>query len=283
MAEDCDFVFGPYSSEVTLAIAPILEKQEMPQISGSAEADDILDHNFEWTFGVLLGNLENVEAPLEALQRIRPDLRKAAIIQAGEDVFAKCITRAFHQAADGLGFQTQKHTISSNDPFSLVSVIRKIKRSGLEALIVGGHVDTLIDIVQVSKTLQYIPEAYVMHYGVASHDFISALGEDGRSVLGLSHWSPWSDDAGPVFGKSREFSELFVATYDRQPDQIEAGCAAAGSVFEQTVGLTGFVPPLAQSEKKTIKSVLREDSFPTFFGEIRFSTSNSDSGGDSNR
>jgi branched-chain amino acid transport system substrate-binding protein len=272
-ARPWDFVLGPYSSAVTLAIAPILETNSIVQISGSAEADEILDYGFEWTFGVLLGNLADVGAPLETIQRIRPDLREAAIIQAGDDVFARCIANAFRKEADKLGLKTQMHDMSPEDPLAPFRVIRRLKHDGLRAVIVGGHVDTLIDTVRVSKALDYVPEAYVMHYGVASHDFISALGEDGESVLGLSHWSPWLDEVGPVFGTSGDFCRLFRTAYGRQPDQIEAGSAAAGSVFQQAVQHAGLIPPLSADAKRVLKSLLWELSFSTFFGEIAFSAS----------
>jgi len=268
--ENFDFIFGPYSSAVTLAIAPAIEKFKIPHITGSAEADEILKKEFEWTFGVLLGNVSSVRAPLKIWsEQANLGLATAAIIGA-DDIFSKSIAEAFRNAALELGFRLEHYEIFSGDLKDIFPLIRKVKERAPRVLAVGGHVDNLIDTVRTAQSLSFNPEAYVMHYGVASQDFVNALGRNAEHIFGVSQWSPEADCKGPVFGTAREFHDLFMDRYDREPDQIEAGCATTGSIFQQVVEKTEVTPRLAAEEKRILRDQLQELEFETFFGPISF-------------
>jgi len=246
-----DFIFGPYSSAVTLAIAPAIEKFQIPHITGSAEADEILKKGFEWTFGVLLGNVSSVRAPLK-IWRKQANLGVAttAIIGA-DDIFSKSITEAFRSAALEFGLTIEHYEIFPVDVKDISPVICRVKERAPETLAVGGHIDNLINTVRTTRSLHFNPETYVMHYGVASQDFVNALGRKAEHILGVSQWSPEANCEGPVFGTAKEFHDRFMTTYNREPDQIEAGCSATGSIFQQIVEKTGVIAPLGAREKKT--------------------------------
>jgi len=267
--ENFDFIFGSYSSAVTLAIAPVIERFGIPHITGSAEADQILEEGFEWTFGVLLGNTCSMRAPLKVLSKLTSGIRTIAVIGA-DDVFSKSIAAALRDAALELGFRLEHYEIFSGDLKDIFPLFRKVKERAPRVLAVGGHIDNLIDIVRTAQSLSFNPETYVMHYGVASQDFVNALGRSAEHILGISQWSPEANYKGPVFGTTEEFYDLFMDRYDRDPDQIEAGCAATGSIFQQVVEKTGVTPPLAAEEKRILRDQLQELEFETFFGPISF-------------
>lgn len=265
-----DFIFGPYSSAVTLAIAPAIDRFHIPHITGSAEADEILEKGFDWTFGVLLGNVSSVRAPLKIWgKQANLGVATTAIIGA-DDIFSKSITEAFRNAALEFGLRIEHYEIFPVDVKDISPVIRRVKEKAPEALAVGGHIDNLINTVRTTRSLHFSPETYVMHYGVASQDFVNALGAKAEHILGVSQWSPEANFKGPVFGTAKEFHDLFMASYNREPDQIEAGCSATGSIFQQIVEKTGVIAPLGAKEKKTLRDQLQKLEFETFFGPINF-------------
>ena len=51
--EKVDFILGPYSSGVTLAVAPVVDKYKVPMITGSAESPLIWRNKFKYTFGTI--------------------------------------------------------------------------------------------------------------------------------------------------------------------------------------------------------------------------------------
>jgi branched-chain amino acid transport system substrate-binding protein len=269
--EDVDFIFGPYSSAMTLAVAPIIEQYKVPHITGSAESVEILKRGFEWTFGVLLASPSVMDPPLRLLKyQLDPGLQTAAIIGA-DDVFSKSMAEDFLRAALELGFKIKHYEFYPVNCQNLASFICKVKARSPEVFIVSGHVDNLIEAVRTSKALGFHPQAYVMHYGVASQDFVDVLGKDAKHILGVSQWSPEANYKGPVFGTAKEFHDLFVARYNREPDHIEAGSAAAGVIFQQLIERSGLKPPPGPKDKLLLREILWELEFETFFGPISFS------------
>ena len=95
-----------------------------------------------------------------------------------------------------------------------------------------------------------------MHYGVATQDFVDALGTDAKGVLGVSQWSPQVDYRGPVFGTAQDFHRLFAHRYNRQPDHTEAACAATGEIFQQLIEQSSLKPPLGPEDQRLLRDML---------------------------
>jgi branched-chain amino acid transport system substrate-binding protein len=270
--EGVDFIFGPYSSELTLAVAPIIEELHIPHITGSAESHEILKKGFKWTFGVLLGNPAGMKAPLRILkEHINSHLETTAIVCAN-DVFSQSTAEAFLVTSEELGFKLTHYQTFPSDQGNLIPVVSEVDKKSPDVLIVCGHVDDLINSVKAAKAIGFDPGAFVMHYGVDSQDFVDALGGDAARVLGVSQWSPKSNFCGPVFGSSKHFHDLFVSRYGREPDHIEAGSAATGAIFQQVVQLSEINPPLNKREKRKLRNILAQSEFKTFFGVVNFSS-----------
>ncbi len=272
--QDLDFLFGPYSSEITLAVAPVVEEWGIPLITGSAESHEIPKKEFKWTFGVLLGNPSGLKAPFTMLKkRINSRLETTAIVCAS-DVFSQSTAEAFLITSEELGFKLTHYQTFSSDQDDLAPMVSEVEKKAPDVFIVCGHVDDLINSIRAAKAIGFNPGAFVMHYGVASQDFVDALGDDAAKILGVSQWSPQASFSGPVFGSSSDFYHLFVQRYAREPDYTEAGSAAAGSIFQQAVQLSGITPPLERREKKELKDILTQGEFETFFGVIDFHSFN---------
>lgn len=268
--EQIDFIFGPYSSDETLAIARVIERFKIPHITGSAESDEILKQGFEWTFGVLLTDSSPVKAPLKLLkQELDPSVASAAILSA-DDSFSRSTAKAFSTAVEELRLKLKYRATYPSHQEEFAPLVWEVKRANPDVLIVSGHIDNLINIIRATKFLNYSPKACVMHYGVATQDFIDALGSDAKHILGVSQWSPEIDCRDPVFGTAQDFHRLFISRYNRQPDHTEAGCAATGVIFQQLIERSELKPPLGMKDKLLLRDMLWELEFETFFGPIRF-------------
>lgn len=271
-AEKFDFVFGPYSSDETLAIAPTIDRLKVPHITGSAESEEILEREFEWTYGVLLSNPPSFKSPLGLLKR-QLDLGAAtAAILSADDSFSRFTAKSFRRAIEKLDLHLECHGTFPSYQENLEPLVHRMEKHDPDILVVSGHISNLINITRIVKSLSHYPRAYVMHYGVATQDFVDALGRDATGILGISQWSPQADYNGPVFGSAQDFQRIFVSKYDRQPDDTEAGCAAAGAIFQQSVEQLGLQPPLTQRDKRDLRDMLRESEFETFFGPVQFCT-----------
>ncbi|MFQ6033408.1 MAG: amino acid ABC transporter substrate-binding protein, partial [Candidatus Bipolaricaulia bacterium] len=208
--EGVDFIFGPYSSDETLAVAPAIERAKVPHITGSAESEEISKRGFAWTLGVLLTDSSPLKAPLRLLKRrLDPGLTTAAILSA-DDLFSCSTAKAFHAAVEELRFRLKYYATYPSNLEEFVPFIERVEGHDPDLLIASGHIDNLINIIRAAKLLDYAPRVYVMHYGVTTQDFIDALGNDAKHILGVSQWSPEADHRGPVFGTAQDFHRLFV-------------------------------------------------------------------------
>ena len=271
-AEKFDFIFGPYSSDETLAIAPTIERFNIPHITGSAESEDILKREFEWTFGVLLSNPPSFNSPLKILKReLNLGATTAAILSA-DDSFSRFTAKSFQIATEKLNLRLLCHGTFPPYQEEFGPLIYRMEKHDPDILIVSGHISNLINITRAVKSTSRYPKAYVMHYGVATQDFVDELGRDATGILGLSQWSPEANYRGPIFGRAQDFQHIFVSKYARQPDDTEAGCAAAGVIFQQSIEHLGLEPPLTQKDRHLLRDMLRGAEFETFFGPVDFFT-----------
>lgn len=251
----------------------MIERFKVPHITGSAESEEILERGFEWTFGVLLTDSSPLKGPLKLLKRRLDPAVASAVILSADDSFSRSTAQAFRAAVEELRLKLKYYATYPSYLEEFVPFIERVEGYDPDLLIVSGHIDNLINIIRAAKSVGYSPRAYVMHYGVATQDFIDALGSDAKGILGVSQWSPQADYRGPVFGTAQDFHRLFVERYGRQPDHTEAGCAATGAIFQQLIERAGLKPPLGMKGKLLLREMLWELEFPTFFGPINFSRS----------
>src|SRR5690349_3179610 len=86
--EHVDFILGPYSSGVTLAVAPVVEKYKVPMITGSAESPLIWTNKFLYTFGTVPPVNFTGATPIKTLAALKP-APKTAVIFGSNDTFSK--------------------------------------------------------------------------------------------------------------------------------------------------------------------------------------------------
>src|SRR5690606_11197010 len=80
-----DLVFGPYSSEITDAVANITEQYQYPLLASGGSADEIWERGRKYVFGVYITSSKYTRGFLELL--VKSDLDKIAIV-AADDVFS---------------------------------------------------------------------------------------------------------------------------------------------------------------------------------------------------
>src|SRR6185369_17681628 len=97
--EKVDFILGPYSSGVTIAVAPVVEKYKIPMITGSAESPLIWTNKFLYTFGTVPPINFTGATPIKTLSELNP-APKTAVILGSNDTFSKAPAEAFKKAAE---------------------------------------------------------------------------------------------------------------------------------------------------------------------------------------
>lgn len=267
--EKVDFVLGPYSSGVTLAVAPVLEKYKIPMITGSAESPMIWKQKFFYTFGTVPPVNYTGATPIESLAKLNP-APKTAVILGSNDTFSKATAEAFKEAAEKLGIKVLKFNVvpSGQDLTPFMSAV-KVLRPDLLAF--GGHDEELINLVKSLRQINYTPKALLMHYGVTEPAFIESLGKDAEQVFGASVWTSsihaksdilWSDAAS--YGKAA------MDAFKVPADYTQAGSSTAGIAFQAALQKIEAAPPLSEANREALIKALEELEVMTFYGKLKF-------------
>ncbi|MFO7264410.1 MAG: ABC transporter substrate-binding protein [Bacillaceae bacterium G1] len=270
-SEKVDFILGPYTSGVTLAVAPILEKYKVPMITGSAESPLIWKEQFKYTFGTIPAVDLTGSSPIRTLARdVNPAPKTIAIIGVN-DPFSKSVAETFKSSAEEAGMEVVKYDIvpAGTDFTPLISAIKKLNP---DILAVGGHEKEHMEVIKASKSLGFMPKIFVMHYGITTPDFIKNLGKDADYVMGAAIWTPDLNYEDPLFGSTAEYVKKFTEKYGTAPEYTEAGCTATGIVFTAALQAIGAKPPLSEEEREKLVEALENIEVNTLFGPISFAT-----------
>lgn len=271
-SEKVDFILGPYTSGVTMAVAPILEKYKIPMITGSAESPLIWKQKFKYTFGTIPAVDLTGSTPITTLVKDTQTPPKTIVILGVNDPFSKATAEAFKAASEKEGLQVLKFDIvpAGTDFTPLISAIKGLNP---DILAVGGHEKEHMEIIKASKSLGFMPKAFVMHYGITTPDFIKNLGKDSDYVLGATVWTPDLNYKDPLFGSTKEYVEQAKARYNTVPDYTEAGCAVTGEIFAAALAKVGAAPALSEADREKLVQALEGIQITdSLYGPIKFAT-----------
>jgi len=267
--EKVDFILGPYSSGVTMAAAPVVEKYKVPMITGSAESPLIWLNKFQYTFGTIPPVSFTGATPISTLAAL-PDPPRTAVILGSNDTFSKATAEAFKAAAEAAGIKVRKYNIvpAGQDLTPLMSAVRGL-RPDLVAF--GGHDEELIKLVKSLQQINYTPKALLMHYGVTEPAFIDALGKNSNQVYGASVWTATEKTHGELlWPDAASYAEAAEKAYKVPADYTQAGSSAAGIAFQAAVQKLGATPPLDESSRMALMQELEKLDIETFYGRINF-------------
>ncbi|GAB4265854.1 MAG: amino acid ABC transporter substrate-binding protein [Deferrisomatales bacterium] len=267
--EGVDFILGPYSSGVTLAVAPVLEKYRVPMITGSAESPLIWKQKFRYTFGTIPPVNYTGAAPVKTLKEMDPTLRSAVIL-GSNDTFSKATAEAFKAAAEEAGIRVRKFNIvpAGQDLIPLMSAVKGL-RADLVAF--GGHDEELINLIKALRQVNYTPKALLMHYGVTEPAFVDALGKDAEQVCGASVWTPSLHTSGQyLWPDAPSYARAAETAFGVAADYTQAGSSAAGIAFQAALQKIQAAPPLDEAERDALRQALEALDIQTFYGRIDF-------------
>ncbi|WP_028324139.1 amino acid ABC transporter substrate-binding protein [Desulfatirhabdium butyrativorans] len=267
--EKVDMVLGPYSSGVTLAVAPVLEKYKIPMITGSAESPLIWREKFRYTFGTIPPVNYTGSTPIQTLTKLNP-APKSAIILGSNDAFSKATAEAFQDAATKAGIKVLKFNIvpSGQDLIPFLSAARAMQP---DLVAFGGHDEELINMVKGLRQINFTPKALLMHYGVTEPAFLESLKKDAEQVLGASVWTDSvKTKAEILWPDAKSYADAAMKAYNVPADYTQAGSSAAGIAFQMALMKSGLTPPLSEAARETLVKSLEDLKVETFYGTIAF-------------
>lgn len=269
--DQVDVIFGPYTSGVTLAVAPICDKYKVPMIAGSAESPNVWKAQPQYTFGIIPSVDLTAGKALQVILDQADSKPTSAAILGADEPFSKEAAEGFLAGAREAGL-----TITREEFFppnaDLTPLVSGVAATDPDIVAVGGHEEILINFVRAAKSLNFAPKAIIMHYGVTVPDFAANLGEDAEGVFGLVVWTPDVSYEDEVFGTAEEYFQAAQERWGTAPDYTEAACSASGLVLADALARLGTPPPYSEEDRVRLRDLLEETDITTFYGPIRFET-----------
>lgn len=269
--EQVDFILGPYSSGVTIAVAPVVEKYKVPMITGSAESPLIWKQRFLYTFGTIPPINFTGAAAIETLANLEPKPRTAVIL-GSNDTFSKATAESFEAAAKKAGIKVMKYNIvpSGQDLTPLMSAVKGMRP---DIVAFGGHDEELIKLVKGLRQIDFAPRALLMHYGVTEPAFVDALKGDANQVFGGAVWTESTETKSDILWKDAPtYAAAALKAFHTPADYTQAGSSAAGIAFQVAVQKIKAAPPLAEAQRAELVKGLESIDVATFYGRVKFAT-----------
>lgn len=222
-----DLILGPYSSEITEAVADVAEQYRYPLLSSGGSADSMWQRGRKYLFGVYITGSKYAVGMLELF--VKAGINKVAIV-AGDDNFARNIESGAKDWARRFELNVVYAGTFRKGESDMEQRIREAQASGAEALLVAGHFEDAITARRALRKIGWTPKAFYATVGPAVQKYADTLNADADYAFSSSQWEPELS-----FPGTREFAATFRQAYRIEPSYHAASAYAAGQILEAAV------------------------------------------------
>ena len=256
IAEDrVDFVFGPYSSGITLAVAPIVEKAGYPMLTAGAASDSIWQKGYKNIFGIYAPASRYTLAMLNLA--VIHDLMTVAIVYA-DDAFSISAAEGARKWGRRLGLKIVMFEKFKKGRRDLTYLAQKAKSSKSALVMAVGHFEDSVDMRRALKNVNWYPKAYFATVGPVLPKYKETLGADSELTFVNALWEPRVK-----FPGSQTFLASFRAVHGVEPSYQSAIAYAAGQVLEATVNSAKSL------DRKKIRQAMSKLEMYTILGRFK--------------
>lgn len=250
-----DMVFGPYSSAITAAVAPIVEEAGYPMLASGASSDKIWQHGYKIIFGVYTPASRYTVGMLNLA--LINNLDTLAIAYAS-DGFSVSAANGAKKWASKLGLKIVLFEKFEKGQRDLSELAEKIREAEPSLLVIAGHFNESIDMRRALKKAGWYPKAYFATVGPVLPKYEDTLGVDANLTFASSLWEPEVN-----FPKSKEFTAKFHARYAVTPTYHAATAYAAGQI------LTAAIKKARSLKRNELQKALGDLETYTVIGRYR--------------
>ena len=222
-----DFVFGPYSSEITAAVAKSVDTAGYPMLAAGASADEIWKQGYHNIFGMLPPASRYTQGILR--QSHSAGLSSMAILHAN-DSFSTEIAAGARKWAPYLNLKVLLDEGFAKDKPDLTDEIRRAQSAGAELLVIAGHLNEAVLAKRALKQMRWVPRAFFATVGPVLPAWSMLVADPADATFATSIWEP--NDS---FPHSRDFAAAFEKRYGIAASYQAATAYATGEILEAAI------------------------------------------------
>jgi branched-chain amino acid transport system substrate-binding protein len=263
-----DLVFGPFSSLLTKAAAPVVQNAGYAFVDGAGGAPSVFTNGWKNLFAASLPVEKNLASfayfILSLPQSIRP---KTAAYATSDDPFTYPQIDYARQVLEQGGIKTVCNPpLYDSAKANITSYANQVVQSKADVVLLGTLLPDITTYVKVFKQRHYNPNALIATAGPdLGQDFINAVGgvKNTEGIFVPNGWYPQINN----FGNAQMVPD-YLAQYGGTIDQINADVAEAysvGQVLEQAVKIIHSI-----NNSKLISELQSGGAFNTVQGTAQF-------------
>ena len=229
LKEKVDFVIGPYSSPVTIAVAPIADKHGHPLLAAGASSDELWRRQYTNVFGVYASARRYAIGLLAMLATA--GVERLAIVSV-DDAFSLSAAESAKRWAPDYRLRVTLYRVEPKGKPDMLRAAQQARESGAQALMLAGHFNEAVLMRRALKQAGWMPAAYYATVGPVLPQYLEALGDDANGTFSTSQWEAREDlrHAG-----SADFLRAYRTAYGETPSYHAATAYAAAQILDQAI------------------------------------------------
>jgi branched-chain amino acid transport system substrate-binding protein len=272
--DQADFLISPYSSGLTDASAVIAEQYGKVMVTTGAASDATYQKGLTSVFQLYTPASRYLTGAIDMLANVDPEAKKIAIVYENAK-FSTDVVEAARGYAESKGYEVVLFEGYDSETTDFAPFINKIAAAEPDAIMGGGHFN---DGSTFARQLYEKGTAVkFLALLVAPPELkFAELGEAALGVVGPSQWEPqanYTEAAAKEAGLDwygpgvADFAQAYEAKYGEVPGYHAAGGYAAGLILQRAIEMAGSTEP------EQVKATLDEMDLLTFYGHVKFDTS----------
>ena len=252
-----DLLIGPYSSGMTLAARPVVEKYNFPMmVEGTAPS--IWEEGVKNMFGIFTPSEKSMETVFS--MAAGKDLERVALAYASTD-FPQGVAAGVREDVVKQGMQLvldEEYNKEYKTSAEFMPLVARMKEAKPDVVIVASYLLDAIAFTRQAKSAGLETKMLVFTSGPASIEFGEAIGPDTEGIISTVQWM-----RGQRMPGSFDFSFRYRQKYGVNADYNAAGGYAAGQIIEAAVRLAGTI------NKDKVREQLATMKFRSLIGHFR--------------
>lgn len=258
--DEVDFLFGPYSSGLTMATSAIAERNSMINMSGGGASEEIFQRGFKHVFGLATPTEAYTRSTLETLHA--QGARTIGVVHI-DDAPMTSVANGTRQQAEQLGMKIVAfETVPQVSDYT--SAVQRVARAEPDVFVGAGAFQAAISFTRAAEQIGFRADYMVLVNGPADPEFVNELGRSAERIMGPTQWhrsAPFEDD---YFGTAEEYAQLFEKTYGQEPPYV----ATMGTISALTLQLA--IEKADTVETDAVRQSLLDLEIETVLGPVNF-------------
>jgi branched-chain amino acid transport system substrate-binding protein len=256
-----DLLIGPYSSGLTLAVAPMARQLRKTIWNHGGSSDDINNQDLKNIVSAITPASEYFKGVIEMVRKIDGSARRIAVFGAEDSGFAANVAFGAKVHGEDIGFEVAQHTYQSGiDDFT--PLLRLARESEPDLILGAGRMED--DLLLAEQILRDKMKAKAIGLVVAGIKlFHEELGERANGFLSSSQWERGMQIK-PDFGPTPElFFNSFKGEYGKEPDYVAAQGFNIGLIIQRCIERAGTL------DDDVLRNEANKADFKTFYGDFK--------------